>query len=88
MLIMSISTISSHFSTVGRRSKSQLHMVGAFINFNDCLVLLIFIHWEKSLQYTRKFSYFNQLHDHIFKYHCITRGDSGTARSKQSVDPD
>ena len=29
-----------HFSSVGRRLRSQLHMAGAFITFNDCLVLV------------------------------------------------
>ena len=36
MLIVTISRTSRHFSLVDARS--QLHMVGAFITFSDCLV--------------------------------------------------
>ena len=38
MLIVTISRTSWHFSLVDARSRSQLHMAGAFITFSDCLV--------------------------------------------------
>ena len=38
MLIVTISRTSRHFSLVDARSRSQLHMAGAFIIFSDCLV--------------------------------------------------
>ena len=41
MLIVTISRTRKHFSLVDARSRSQLHMAGAFITFSDCLVLFI-----------------------------------------------
>ena len=38
LLIVTISRTSWHFSLVDARSRSQLHMAGAFITFSDCLV--------------------------------------------------
>ena len=40
MLIVTISRTSRHFSLVDARSRSQLHMAGAFITLIDCLVFL------------------------------------------------
>ena len=42
MLIVTISRTSRHFSLVDARSRSQLHMAGAFITFSDCLVYVYF----------------------------------------------
>ena len=35
---LTISWKNSHFSIVGPRSRSQLHMAGTFITFSNCLV--------------------------------------------------
>ena len=39
MLIVTISRTNRHFSLVDAKSRSQLHMAGAFITFSDCLVV-------------------------------------------------
>ena len=44
MLIMTVSGISWHFSLVGPRSRSQLHMAGAFITLSDGLVCYLVRH--------------------------------------------
>ena len=38
MLIVTISKTNRHFKLVDARSRSQLHMAGAFFTFSDCLV--------------------------------------------------
>ena len=38
MLIVTMSRARRHFNLIDARSRSQLHMAGAFITFNDCLV--------------------------------------------------
>ena len=53
MLIMTISGTSWHFSIVSPRSRSQLHMAGAFITFSDCLVSNNFIFQESKQEDTK-----------------------------------
>ena len=41
VLSMTISKTSLHFSIVGPRSRSQLHMMRAFMTFSDCPVFFL-----------------------------------------------
>ena len=45
---MTISSTNRHFSLVDARSRSQLHMAGAFITFSDCVVSFLFLFQKTS----------------------------------------
>ena len=51
---MTISKIGLHFSIVTPRSRSQLHVAGAFITFSDCPVLLLLGRWH-FMEFAQKF---------------------------------